>query len=226
MKEKRSDSMKLVITIAERGKANSVMRLYTEEQVFLHFQCPGKGTATSEIMDILGLGTDQKDVILSLGTGPAIDRMFARLDNELRSALDTRGIVFSLRLGAINSLVAAVLNTQTQIKAQNGGNHMEQMQNTLILVIANQGYSDQIMSIAKGAGARGGTVIRGRFSGFEDLETAYGLDLEPDREIIAIVVSNELQGPILEALNNDCGLKSEANAVLCSLAIDQLVRFG
>lgn len=226
MKGQQTDAIKLVATIAERGKANSIMRLYTKEQVFLHFQCPGKGTATSEIMDILGLGTDQKDVILSLATTTAADRLLCRLNDELRSALDTRGIVFSIKLRAASSLAAAVLNAQTLLKVQNGGNQMEQTPNTLILAITNQGYSDQLMSAAKEAGARGGTVIRGRLSGFEDLETAYGLELDSEREILAIVVSGEQLRPIMEALNNAHGLRSEANTILCALPIDHLVRFG
>lgn len=226
MKGQQTDPMKLVATIAERGKANSIMRLYTKEQVFLHFQCPGKGTATSEIMEILGLGSDQKDVILSLATSTAADRLLFRLNDELRSALDTRGIVFSIKLRAASSLAAAVLNAQTLIKAQNGGNQMEQTPNTLILAMTNQGYSDQLMNVAKGAGARGGTVIRGRLSGFEDLETAYGLELDSEREILAIVVSGEQLSPIMEALNKAHGLRSKANTILCALPIDHLVRFG
>lgn len=226
MKEAQNNPIKLIVSIIDRGRGSAVMKLYTQEQIFLHFQCPGQGTATSEIMDILGLGTDQKDIILSFGTAQAAGRLLNLLDGDLRSALDTRGIVFSLQLQALNNLAAAVLYTQTQIKTHNGGTHMEQTKNSLILVMVNQGYTDQIMATAKKAGARGGTVVRGRWNGFEDMETAYGLELDSDKEIIAIVVSREQQGDILDALNSAHGLRSEANAVLCSLPIDQLVRFG
>ena len=98
-------------------------------------------------------------------------------------------------------------------------------ENTLILVACRRGHTDAVMTTAKAQGARGGTVIKGRMSGLEDLEQAYGLaDLTPEREIVAIVVPKEQRAPIMEAVNAQHGLRSEAQAVLCSLPIDQIVR--
>ena len=50
------------------------------------------------------------------------------------------------------------------------------------------------------------------------------MELKPEREIVAIVVPTELRGPIMEAINAEHGLRSEAQAVLCSLPIEQIVR--
>ena len=36
---------------------------------------------------------------------------------------------------------------------------------SLILVMVNQGYTDEVMNTARAAGARGGTIIRSRFAG-------------------------------------------------------------
>ena len=46
----------MIITIIERGCGNKLTKLYDREQVFTHIRCEGTGTATSEILDILGLG--------------------------------------------------------------------------------------------------------------------------------------------------------------------------
>ena len=48
------DAIKLIVSIVERGKGVTMQRLYDQRQVFLHLQCAGRGTATSEILDILG----------------------------------------------------------------------------------------------------------------------------------------------------------------------------
>ena len=56
----------MIVTIIERGCGNKLTKLYDREQVFTHVRCEGTGTATSEIMDILGLGSSEKDIILSL----------------------------------------------------------------------------------------------------------------------------------------------------------------
>ena len=59
------ESMKLILSIVERGQGAAMLRLYRKRQVPIHLQCAGKGTATSEIMDILGLGSSEKDVVVS-----------------------------------------------------------------------------------------------------------------------------------------------------------------
>ena len=101
---------------------------------------------------------------------------------------------------------------------------MERTENSLIRVVCARGCTDDVMSTAKARGARGGTVIKGRLSGLEELEQAYEVELKPEREIVAIVVPTELRGPIMEAINAEHGLRSEAQAVLCSLPIEQIVR--
>ncbi len=103
---------------------------------------------------------------------------------------------------------------------------MERTENSLILVVCARGCTDDVMSTAKAHGARGGTVIKGRLSGREELEQAYEVELKAEREIVAIVVPTGLRGPIMEAINAEHGLRSEAQAALCSLPIEQIVRLG
>lgn len=88
------------------------------------------------------------------------------------------------------------------------------------------GHTDAVMATAKAHGARGGTVIKGRLSGSEDLEQAYGLDLTPEREVVAIVVPRDKRGPIMDAVNAAHGLRQEAQTILCALPIDHIVRLG
>lgn len=90
------DAIKLIVSIVERGKGVAMQRLYDQRQVFLHLQCAGRGTATSEILDILGLGSSEKDVVFSFAAAPSAQLLLHDLDNDLRGSVDTSGIVFSL----------------------------------------------------------------------------------------------------------------------------------
>ena len=141
----------------------------------------------------------------------------------------TSGIVFSLPLSGLNNLSAALVDFKAnQAKPETRGeSSMEhQNENTMILISCSRGHTDAVMATAKAQGARGGTVIRARMAGLEDLEQAYGLDLTAEREIVVIVVPKERRGAIMEAVNTAHGLRSDAQAVLCSLPIDQIVRLG
>lgn len=221
--------MRLIISIVERGKGVAMQRLYAPYQIFLHLQCAGRGTATSEIMDILGLGSSEKDVVLSWGTATFAQRLLYDLDNDLRGQAGTSGIVFDVPISGLSNLAAALVDFKAQDhKRGNGG--IPQMEHTgencLILVACNRGHTDAVMATAKAQGARGGTVVKGRMAGLEDLEQAYGLNLQAEREVVAIVVAKEKRGPIMDAVNAAHGLRSQAQAVLCSLPIDHIVRLG
>ena len=218
------EAMKMILSIVERGQGTAIQRLYRKRQVPIHLQCPGKGTATSEIMDILGLGSSEKDVVVSFAAASAAKKLLHDLDNELRGHTGGAGIVVSIPISGLNSLVADLAAYHAESLKQKERNEMERTENSLILVVCARGCTDDVMSTAKARGARGGTVIKGRLSGLEELEQAYEVELKPEREIVAIVVPTELRGPIMEAINAEHGLRSEAQAVLCSLPIEQIVR--
>lgn len=220
------EAMKLILSIVERGQGTAMLRLYHKRQVPIHIQCAGKGTATSEIMDILGLGSSEKDVLISFAAASAAKKLFHDLDNELRGHTGGAGIVVSVPVSGLNSLVASLAAYHAEALKGKKEENMERSENSLILVVCARGCTDDVMATAKAHGARGGTVIKGRLSGRKELEQAYEVEMKAEREIVAIVVPTELRAPIMEAVNAEHGLRSEAQAVLCSLPIEQIVRLG
>ena len=221
------EAMKLILSIVERGQGAALVRLYRKRQAPIHIQCAGKGTATSEIMEILGLGSSEKDVVLSFAAASAAKKLLHDLDNELRGRTGGAGIVVSIPVSALNSLVANLAAYHAEsLKEKEEDREMERTENSLILVVCARGCTDDVMTTAKAHGARGGTVIKGRLSGRKELEQAYEVELRAEREIVAIVVPTSLRNPIMEAINTEHGLRSEAQAALCSLPIEQIVRLG
>lgn len=220
------EAMKLILSIVERGQGSAMLRLYRKRQVPIHLQCAGKGTATSEIMDILGLGSSEKDILISFSAASAAKKLLHDLDNELRGHTGGAGIVISLPISGLNSLVANLAAYHAESLKDKEADKVERTENSLILVMCARGCTDDVMSTAKAHGARGGTVITGRLSGREELEQAYEVELKAEREIVAIVVPTGLRAPIMEAINTEHGLRSEAQAALCSLPIEQIVRLG
>ena len=85
---KNQTQLALIVSIIERGCGNKLTTLYTDHQVFTHLRCEGTGTATSEILDILGLGSSEKDIILSLAPIPAARALLDALDDEIDALED------------------------------------------------------------------------------------------------------------------------------------------
>ena len=224
---KKPEQLSLIMSIVERGSGGKLVKLYTKEQIFTHIRFEGKGTATSEILDILGLGGSEKDIILSVATQSAARALLKKLDDELRGAAPGRGIAFTVRLEALSRLLAAFID----MKTTSGGGTEKPMENqpksSMILVTVNQGFTDIVMDTARKAGARGGTIIRGRWAGDESFAQTSGITtLQAEKELIFIVVPTELRNKIMDAIAKEHGLRTEAGAMVTSIGVEELVRLG
>jgi nitrogen regulatory protein PII len=93
----------------------------------------------------------------------------------------------------------------------------------LITAIVNQGYSEEVMNAARGAGARGGTVLHSRRIADEASLSAMGLEIQEEREMILIVAQEEEKVAIMQAIGSQCGIQSPAQGVVLSLPIDNAI---
>lgn len=219
--------MKLIVSIVERGQGKDLIHLFTQQNVLHHLQCAGKGTATSEIMDLLGLDSLEKDVVFSIGKGTLANQLLRDLNNELRGSLRAKGIVFDMKLTAMAHVTALAILAPVKDEQGRKDTMMEEGKtNSMILVTVNQGFTEEVMDTARKAGARGGTIIHARWAGSESAEEFYGITLQQEKEIIAILSPSEKRKEIMEAINSAHGLKTEARGTVCSLAIEDVVRLG
>lgn len=220
------ESAKLIVTIVERGQGDLVQRLYTERQIPWHYRALGEGTASSELLDVLGLGGTERDVLLSLASRGPAERLMRLLKEDRPESLRAKGLVFDMSLTGMNNIVATALERQSRQQPEKGGLPMEkQTDSSLILLIVNQGHTADVMNTARAAGARGGTVLRARQSDGGEAGSFFGLELREEKEIVLIVSSGETRGAIMETVNKKHGLKTPAGAVILSLPLDHMVRF-
>lgn len=249
----KTERPKILVSIVERGKGKELIKLYRQKNVEFHYQTIGHGTATSEIMDILGLDSKDKDIVISFAAESGINQLVYQMSDELRGAVDTKGILFDLPLTGMTSIIVTALNLPLQEakkpsspgitpgiiadalleKAFMGEENIapgkeetvmtSENKHSLILISVNQGYTENVLDTAKSLGARGGTILRARWSGGKTLEKYPGISLQPEKEIIIIVVPNELRNRIMDAVNEQHGIRTEAQAVVCSMKVDHFV---
>lgn len=102
-----------------------------------------------------------------------------------------------------------------------------QQKTSMILVTVNQGCTGAVMDTARKAGARGGTIIRGRWAGDESFAQSYGITtLREEKELIFIVVPAELRNKIMDAVNREHGLRTESGAMVSAVGVEQLVHLS
>jgi len=92
-----------------------------------------------------------------------------------------------------------------------------------IFCIVNSGYSEVVMDAAKKLGARGGTVINARGTAPKDAESFFGITIQPEKEIVMILVPSNIKDDVLHALYKDAGLNSAGQGIAFALPVDGVV---
>jgi nitrogen regulatory protein PII len=92
-----------------------------------------------------------------------------------------------------------------------------------IFCIVNSGYSEAVMDSAKKVGASGGTVLNARGTANKEAESFFGITIQPEKEIVMIVVPAPLKEQLLNALYDDVGLNSPGQGIAFSLPVDGTV---
>ena len=92
-----------------------------------------------------------------------------------------------------------------------------------IFCIVNDGYSEAVMDAAKKYGARGGTVINARGTAGKEAEAFFGITVQPEKEIVMIVVPAECKENILKALYDEVGLNTLGQGIAFSMPVDSAV---
>ena len=95
-----------------------------------------------------------------------------------------------------------------------------------IFCIVNSGYSDAVMESAKKLGATGGTVINARGTAGKEAETFFHIKIEPEKEIVMILVPAKIKDDVLSALYKDVGLNTAGQGIAFSLPVDSVVGVG
>ena len=219
--------MQLLVSIVERGKGLHLIEHYKSFKLLHHNQAAGRGTASSHLLAALGFGTSERDIVLTFGPRDTVRQLMDHLRDEDRSKLDARGIAFSLNISGMNAIMAVCLSRLEELEPERGETSMEHnvtAHHSLILVVVNQGYTDAVMDTARTVGARGGTVIRARWTGAGEVEKFVGITLQAEKEVLAIVAVDEDRNAIMEAIDKGHGLRTPDQAMVISLPVDQTAR--
>ena len=93
----------------------------------------------------------------------------------------------------------------------------------MIVCIVNTGFSDAVMDAARKYGARGGTVLHARGTANPEAENFFKITIQPEKEVVMILVPSEIKNDILHALYKDVGLNSPGQGIAFTLPVDAAV---
>lgn len=93
----------------------------------------------------------------------------------------------------------------------------------VIICIVNSGFSDEVMTAARQYGAKGGTVLRGRGTANAEAESLFGIAIQPEKEIVMILVKKSIKNDILHALYKAVGLDTPGQGIAFTMPVESVV---
>ena len=96
----------------------------------------------------------------------------------------------------------------------------------VIFCIVNSGFSEVVMDAARKAGARGGTVFHGRGTGRREAEEQFKIQIQPEKELVMILVPAEIKDKVLNGLYIEAGLDSAGHGIAFSLPVERTLGLG
>lgn len=215
---------KLLVSIVDHGSGETVSAILHRRGMHLQLFCLGMGTASSAILDRLGLGDTTKEVVSCLLPEEEAPAVLKEISYRMQMKKPGNGIAFTVPLSGICSLACEMLPAVQPVGRRKEGKRMEKpSQFSLVVAVVNQGYVETVMEAAREAGASGGTSLRARGAGSDGAERFLGVTLQPEKDVVAILAEREKKLAIMQAVNQAAGLKTEAQGIVLSLPVDELI---
>ena len=96
-----SERLDVVITIVSRGKGETVLEVLRENKILQNTICQGRGTAPSSILEMLGLGSTEKDIVLSFVKKEKSGDIIKKISEKLVFSKPGNGISFTVPLQSV-----------------------------------------------------------------------------------------------------------------------------
>lgn len=92
----------------------------------------------------------------------------------------------------------------------------------MILTIVNSGFADNVMDAARAVGANGGTVLHARGTGIHEAEKFFGVSIQPEKDVVLILVESEKKKAIMQEICKKAGLGTEGRGMCLSLPVNDV----
>ena len=209
--------MNYVISITGPEALGVLEDICEELALPLNVTLHGRGTAVQSMLDLLGIESNEKRVVLSTATEAQKRR--------LHIGVPGHGIVIAVPVKSIGGgkTVAYLMGEENKSAktAPPSGYAYE-----LIVVVASEGQTDLVMNAARAAGARGGTVLHGKGTGAKADPKFHNISIAEEKEVILIVSKTEEKSEIMRSILKKAGPDTPAKAIAFSLPTSEVAGFG
>ncbi len=204
----------LIIIFNDEKKLKALFRKY---KLTFNTMTYGMGTASSSLLNYLGLDEVKKSIYFSLIPSNLENSIFNDLKTKFKIKEIGKGIALTVSLNSSSKYISDIL-----VKGSDHEMKDDEVKYELVMTIVKEGYSDIVMSAAKKAGCTGGTVINARSLG-SSRTVFMDLAIEPLKDIVLNIVESDITKKVMESITKEAGVKTDARGLTFSLPVDNVI---
>ncbi|MDO4567090.1 MAG: P-II family nitrogen regulator [Oscillospiraceae bacterium] len=209
-----------VLAVIKREQDEEYIRFFKRfgAQLVLSTLC--EGAARKKTLDMLGLEQNEKLLVSCIVPGCQSAALLRRLQSEMHIDAPNNGIAIIICLESVGGASALRSLCREEAATEDEVKEMKTAEYSLIVAVAQQGHTGEIMDAARGAGARGGTIIRARGTLTSSAEKFFGISLAEDKELLYIVTRRCDRDAIMSSIMHNAGINSPSHAFVFSLPVE------
>lgn len=191
----------LLFSILNRGNGDRFVQIARELGATGATVFPAKGTASSTLLHMLGIGDKSKDVVMIILSEDIAEKIIEKATEDEK----------------ING-VSAIISPYEEGSMKKGFK--------LITIIVNSGFADDIMDTARKAGATGGTITHARGTATGDQASFMGITVVPEKEMVMILSEEKDADNIVNAISEMKCLEEPGVGVVFVQDVKKFVNLG
>lgn len=195
--------------IIDEQQCQKFARIVKEKGIRIGTIVLGKGTVKSATLNLLGIKSQKKEIISILLEKEKSNEVLDYFTKELLLHKPGHGIAYTSPVITASQIINDDRDNLNKLQ----DTEVESMYKKLTVVV-NRGMAEDVMNIARKSGVNGGTIIHGRGTGTDFTAKSFGIEIEPEKELVMMLMPSSLIDKVVNALYQELHLENPGNGVL------------
>ena len=217
--------VKWLITIVDRGRGEMAAELLNQVHKSVHMISLGKGTASSEIMDYLGLDEPEKDIVMSLIPQPLEKKLLQVLGDRMALSSRKRNRLYHFFRQYQHGCNPSCRPRKLHADIDSKGGHLCHAGKQIIRPDRRCYSSRRVGSCSRRhprrrrPGGRHDPCCRAL--GAEEASRFFHITIQPEKEVVFTIVPSSIKKAVMQSICNRILEKSGEHGIVFSLPVDE-----
>lgn len=197
-----------IYVIVNRGNGSKVLHSARKHGLYGGTVFFGHGTIRNPVLDVLALNDIRKEILFLAAEKSTGNKFIEFLNDEFMFYKRSHGIAFTIDVDFVcGSKFLSCGNFK-----KTGDEEISMYQSVYIIV--DRGKGEKVVDAATKAGSKGATIISARGAGVHETNKLFNMDIEPEKEIVLIVLKSEITEQVVASIREDLEMNKPGNGII------------